>query len=316
MTQYTVSPRATTPTSSGSSGTDPAGPTHPAAPASGGRDPRHAKRMLLKVGAVLGLLLGACFAGLPILWMVSSSFKANSEIFAYPPKLITENFSFAAYTSVFTDPTKLRFFFNSYFIASVVTVLTLVVAILAAYAFSRFQFRGKTLINIVIIGIQAVPPITLLIPYFGLIVALRLYNSYQGLILTYMVFTLPYAIIMMTGYFNTLPRELDEAARVDGTSSFGALWRILVPISLPGIVSVAVYTFMIAWNEYLFALTLTRTDDMRTVPIGIQLLMGQHSYEWSEMMAMSVLGSVPVLVLFVFFQKFFIGGMTAGAVKS
>ncbi|WP_245963651.1 carbohydrate ABC transporter permease [Terracoccus luteus] len=131
-----------------------------------------------------------------------------------------------------------------------------------------------------------------------------------------MVFTLPYAIIMMTGYFNTLPRELDEAARVDGTSSFGALWRILVPISLPGIVSVAVYTFMIAWNEYLFALTLTRTDDMRTVPIGIQLLMGQHSYEWSEMMAMSVLGSVPVLVLFVFFQKFFIGGMTAGAVKS
>ncbi|WP_245963652.1 hypothetical protein [Terracoccus luteus] len=176
MTQYTVSPRATTPTSSGSSGssgTDPAGPTHPATPASGGRDPRHAKRMLLKVGAVLGLLLGACFAGLPILWMVSSSFKANSEIFAYPPKLITENFSFAAYTSVFTDPTKLRFFFNSYFIASVVTVLTLVVAILAAYAFSRFQFRGKTLINIVIIGIQAVPPITLLIPYFGLIVALR-----------------------------------------------------------------------------------------------------------------------------------------------
>ena len=160
------------------------------------------------------------------------------------------------------------------------------------------------------------PPITLLIPYFGLIVALRLYNSYQGLILTYMVFTLPYAIVMMTGYFNTLPRELDEAARVDGTSSFGALWRILVPISLPGIVSVAVYTFMIAWNEYLFALTLTRTDNMRTVPIGIQLLMGQHSYEWSEMMAMSVLGSIPVLVLFVFFQKFFIGGMTAGAVKN
>ncbi len=313
MTQYTVSPRAT---SSTTPGADPTRPARPGPPASGQRDPRHTKRMLLKVAAVLGLLLGACFAGLPILWMVSSSFKANSEIFAYPPKLITENFSFAAYTSVFTDPVKLRFFFNSYFIAIVVTVLTLVVAILAAYAFSRFQFRGKTLINIVIIGIQAVPPITLLIPYFGLIVALRLYNSYQGLILTYMVFTLPYAIIMMTGYFNTLPRELDEAARVDGTSSFGALWRILVPISLPGIVSVAVYTFMIAWNEYLFALTLTRTDDMRTVPIGIQLLMGQHSYEWSEMMAMSVLGSVPVLVLFVFFQKFFIGGMTAGAVKS
>ncbi len=287
-----------------------------ALPADGPGMSKRRKHLLLKGGAVVGLVLGALFAGLPILWMVSSSFKANSEIFATPPRLITENFSFAAYTSVFTDPTKLRFFFNSYFVAISVTLLTLLVAILAAYAFSRFEFRGKSLINVIIVGIQAVPPITLLIPYFGLIVTLRLYNTYQGLILTYMVFTLPYAIVMMTGYFNTLPKELDEAARVDGTSWLGALFRILVPISLPGIVSVAVYTFMIAWNEYLFALTLTRTDDMRTVPIGIQLLMGQHSYEWSEMMAMSVLGSIPVLVLFVFFQRYFIGGMTAGAVKN
>jgi multiple sugar transport system permease protein len=277
-------------------------------------DPR--KLVLLRTGVALGLVFGALFAALPILWMLSSSFKSNAEIFAWPPRLITENFSFEAYTTVLTDPVKVRFFINSYVVAIAVTLLTLLVAILAAYAFSRYQFRGKAAVNVIIVGIQAVPPITLLIPYFGLIVALRLYNSYQGLVLTYMVFTLPYAIVMMTGYFNTLPRELDEAARVDGTSSWGALWRILVPISLPGIVSVAVYTFMIAWNEYLFALTLTRTDNMRTVPIGIQLLMGQHSYEWSEMMAMSVLGSIPVLVLFVFFQKFFIGGMTAGAVKS
>ncbi|GAA2737345.1 carbohydrate ABC transporter permease [Pedococcus aerophilus] len=274
------------------------------------------KKAALKIGTWAGLVFGALFAGLPVLWMLSSSFKSNSEIFEFPPRLITDNFSFDAYTTVLTDPTKVRFFVNSYVVAIAVTVLTLICAILAAYAFSRYQFRGKGLVNVIIVGIQAVPPITLLIPYFGLIVALRLYNSYQGLVLTYMVFTLPYAIVMMTGYFNTLPRELDEAARVDGTTSFGALWRILVPISLPGIVSVAVYTFMIAWNEYLFALTLTRTDNMRTVPIGIQLLMGQHSYEWSEMMAMSVLGSIPVLVLFVFFQKFFIGGMTAGAVKS
>ena len=146
-----------------------------------------------------------------------------------------------------------------------VTVLTLVVAILAAYAFSRFDFPAKRLINVVVVSVQAVPPITLLIPFFGLMVGLKLYNTYQGLILTYMVFTLPYAIIMLTGYFNTLPRELDEAAKVDGTSSFGALWKVLVPISVPGIVSVGIYTFMIAWNEYLFALTLTRTNNMRTV---------------------------------------------------
>jgi len=194
--------------------------------------------------------------------------------------------------------------------------VVLFVAILAAYSFSRFEFPFKRSLNVVIVSVQAVPPITLLIPYFGLVVALGLYNTYPGLILTYMVFTLPYAIIMMTGYFNTIPRELDEAVRVDGAGSWTALWRVLVPVAVPGIVSVGVYTFMIAWNEYLFALTLTRTTDMRTVPIGIQLLMGQHSYEWNEMMAMSILGSIPVLVLFLFFQRYFIGGLASGAVKS
>ncbi|WP_147797031.1 carbohydrate ABC transporter permease [Cellulomonas sp. Y8] len=268
-----------------------------------------------KALVLLALTLGALFAGLPVLWMLSSSFKANPEIFASPPRLITEGFSFDAYTSILTDPVKLRFFGNSYLVAGAVTLLTLLVAVLAAYAFSRYEFRGKKVINVVIVSVQAVPPITLLIPYFGLVVALRLYNTYPGLILTYMVFTLPYAIIMMTGYFNTLPRELDEAVKVDGAGPLTALWRILVPISVPGLVSVGIYTFMIAWNEFLFALTLTRTEDMRTVPIGIQLLMGQHSYNWNEMMAMSILGCIPVLILFLFFQRYFIGGMTAGAVK-
>jgi multiple sugar transport system permease protein len=270
----------------------------------------------LKVGAVVALVLGALFAGLPVLWMLASSFKSNTEIFEYPPRLITDNFSFGAYAAILTDPTKVRFFVNSYIVGLSVTLLTLLVAVLAAYAFSRYVFPLKKSLNVVIVSVQAVPPITLLIPYFGLMVALRLYNTYQGLILTYLVFTLPYAIIMMTGYFNTLPRELDEAVKVDGGGAMTALWRILVPISVPGLVSVGIYTFMISWNEYLFALTLTRTDDRRTVPIGISLLMGQHSFEWNEMMAMSVLGSVPVLFLFLFFQRYFMGGMTAGAVKA
>jgi len=260
-------------------------------------------------------LIGTLYAGFPVLWMVSSSFKSNTQIFAYPPQLIDDSFSLQAYTSVLSNPQKLRFFFNSYLISILVTLCTLIVGILAGYSFSRYNFKFKRLLNMLIISIQAVPPITLLIPYFSLIVTLQLYNTYAALVLTYMVFTLSYAIIMMTGYFNTLPRELDEAVMLDGGSSFVALWRVLVPISLPGIVSVGVYTFMIAWNEFLFALTLTKTNDMRTVPVGIQLLMGQHSYEWNEMMAMSVLGSLPVLILFLFFQRYFIAGMTAGSVK-
>jgi multiple sugar transport system permease protein len=278
--------------------------------------PRGLRRATQKTAVIVALSLGAVFAGFPVFWMLVSSFKANPEIFELPPRVFTENFSLDAYTTILTDPVKVRFFINSYVVALSVTVLTLIVAILAGYALSRFEFPFKRPLNMVIVSVQAVPPITLLIPYFGLMVTLHLYNTYPALILTYMVFTLPYAIIMMTGYFNTLPRELDEAVKMDGAGTMTALWRILVPISIPGLVSVGIYTFMIAWNEFLFALTLTRTESMRTVPIGIQLLMGQHSFKWNEMMAMSILGCLPVLVLFLFFQRFFIGGMTAGSVKS
>jgi multiple sugar transport system permease protein len=277
---------------------------------------RTRRRLIARIGLLIALVVGALYAGLPVVWMLSSSFKQNTEIFAYPPRLIPETFTWEAYTAIFTDPVKVRFFLNSYFVSLSVTLLTLLVAVLAAFALSRYEFPLKRTLNLVIVSVQAVPPITLLIPYFGLIVFLGMHNTYQGLILTYLVFTLPYAIIMMTGYFNTLPRELDEAVKVDGGSSWTALWRILVPISVPGLVSVGIYTFMIAWNEYLFALTLTKTPEMRTVPIGIQLLMGQHSYEWNQMMSMSILGCIPILLLFLFFQRYFIGGMTAGAVKN
>jgi multiple sugar transport system permease protein len=277
---------------------------------------RKRRRLGAKIAVFTGLCLGALFAGLPVLWMLSTSFKANGDVFQVPPRLVTENFSLDAYRSILGDPDKIRFFINSYVVALSVTALTLLVAILAAYGFSRYDFPLKRSVNAVIISVQAVPPITLVIPYFGLVVALGLYNTYPGLILTHIVFTLPYAIIMMTAYFNTLPKELDESVKVDGASSWTALWRVLVPISVPGMIAVGVYTFMISWNEYLFALTLTRTDDMRTVPIGIQLLMGQHSYEWNQMMAMSILGSIPVLVLFLLFQRRFIGGLTSGAVKA
>lgn len=272
--------------------------------------------LITKILTITLFVIGAVYAGFPVFWMLLCSFKPNTEIFAYPPKFFSKNDSFQAYMKILTDPTKVRFFINSYLVGAIVTILTLIIAILAAYSFSRFNFKGKHVINTLIISVQAVPPITLLIPYFGLIVALNMFNTYLALILTYTVTSLPYAILMMTGYFNTLPKELDEAAMIDGASRPYTLLRILTPISIPGIISVAMYTFMQSWNEYLFALTLTKTIEKRTVPIGIQLLMGQHSYEWNEMMAMSILGCLPILLLFLFFQRFFIQGMTAGSVKS
>lgn len=269
----------------------------------------------IKVLVIILLMMGTLFSGFPILWMFLNSFKPNAEIFAWPPTWISKNFLVDAYVEIFKNPEKIRFFVNSYFIAFTVVILTLAISILAAYSFSRFKFRGKKVINTIIVSVQAVPPITLLIPYLSLIVTMKLYNTYGALILTYLLFTLPYAILMMTGYLNTLPKELDEAVMMDGGSRFRALWTVLVPVSVPGLVSVGMYTFMQSWNEYLFALALTKTNEYRTVPVGISLLMGQHAYEWNQMMAMSVLGSLPVLLLFLFFQRYFIAGMTSGAVK-
>lgn len=274
------------------------------------------KKIWVQIVLIILLALGAIWAGFPVLWMLLNSFKPNAEIFAWPPVWLSKNFTLDAYKAIFINSEQIRFFVNSYIIAGVVVIVTLIIGIMASYAFSRFDFPGKSLINTIIVSVQAVPPITLLIPYLSLIVTLKLYNTYGALILTYLVFTLPYCILMVTGYMNTLPKELDEAIMIDGGSRWKALWRILVPISIPGLVSVGMYTFMQAWNEYLFALALTKTNDRRTVPVGINLLMGQHAYEWNQMMAMSILGSLPILILFLFFQRYFIAGMTAGSVKS
>lgn len=263
----------------------------------------------------VGLLVGLVFTLFPVFWIFISSVKTNTEVFAYPPSFIPENFTLSAYFNIFNDEDKLRFFFNSYFIAIIVTILTLLISILSGYSFSRFDFKLKRILNLSIISTQTIPPITLLIPYFGIVVTFKIFDTYLALILTYLVFTIPYATLMMTSYFNTLPKELDDAVLMDGGSNFTALCRVIIPISLPGIVATCVYTFLLCWNEFLFALTLTKSYEMRTVPIGIQLLMGQHAYEWNEMMAMSIIGTIPILFLYLFAQKYFLAGLTSGSVK-
>lgn len=175
----------------------------------------------LKVLFSIMLVVGGLFAGFPIIWMVCSSFKSNSAIFSWPPKFFDETFSLDSYAAVVTDSAKVRFFINSYVVTACVVVLTLFIGILAAYAFSRFDFPGRELINSVIVSVQAIPPIVLLIPYMSMIVAMKLFDTYAALILTYLVTTLPYCILMMTGYFNTLSKELDDAVMIDG----GSRWR-------------------------------------------------------------------------------------------
>jgi len=274
------------------------------------------KRVWRKARLYVALLVGAIFAGGPVVWMLSSAFKSNADIFEYPPKLIDNSFSGFAFNAVFNNPEEIRFFVNSYAVGLSVTALTIMVAIVAAFALSRYKFALREPLKVMIIGVQAIPPITLVIPLFGVVIALHLYNSYEGLILTYLVFTLPYSVVMMTAYFNSIPRELDEAARIDGAGTMRTLLRIILPLARPGLVAVGFYAFMISWNEFLFALTLTQTDNKRTVPVGLTLLMGQYNYQWNQIMAMSVLGCLPVIILFLIFQRHFVSGLSSGAVKT
>jgi multiple sugar transport system permease protein len=271
----------------------------------------------LKNQIYIYIALGLCvmILAFPIFWMLSVSLKPSVETFSLPPKLIPSSIYFDGYSKILNNDQYSRFLVNSYFLGIVVTVLSVIIGTLAAYGFSRYRFFGDRAAKLFVITTQMVPTITLLIPLFGVIVWLRLYDTMWGLIITYLTFSLPYAVIMMNGYLDTIPKDFDEAATIDGCSPIGVLFKILLPVATPGIISTAVYTFLLAWNEFLFALALTRSIEMRTVPVGISMMVGEFGLKWDEMMAFSVIGSLPVLILFMLVQRFVISGLSSGGVK-
>ncbi len=261
------------------------------------------------------LVLASIFALFPVFWMFSISFRRNMEIFRLPPALLPPTWTTEAYEAILTNSDYLIVFRNSYFVALSVTVVALLFAILGGYSFSRLRVRGSRLMQLFIIGTQMVPPVSLIIPYFILAARMELYDTFVGLIMTYVAFVMPFATLMMISYFNTIPADMEEAAMVDGCSRLGAMVRVTIPMALPGMVATAVYSFLLAWKEYLFAVTLMQDPDKRLLPVSIAMLLGEHVYQWNVMMALSVLASVPLLLIFIFLQRYLVAGMTVGAVK-
>ena len=262
-----------------------------------------------------GLALATLLAAFPIVWMALMSIRPNSEIFAAPPTILPRKIIFDSYLTILTTPEHLRFFLNSYLVAAVVTLASIVIAVLAGYGFSRFQFKGKKVLNLFVIMTQTIPPITLLIPFFGLVVAFGLYDTYTALVLSYLTLTLPYAILMMTAYFNTVSTEMDEAVLTDGGSRFYALWRVILPLSVPGIIAVGVYTFLLSWNEFLFALLLTGVDT-RTVPVAMaQTIGGDIGVRWGLLAAIETLFLIPVVVVVYVLQNHLLRGVTFGTIR-
>ncbi|GAA5609058.1 carbohydrate ABC transporter permease [Streptomyces platensis] len=259
------------------------------------------------------------FVLLPVYVMLSSSLKPLEDVsgaFRWLPSELTVR----PYLDIWHTVPLARYFLNSLIVAGSATVCSVLVAVFAAYAVSRYHFRGKRIFTVTVLSTQMFPGILFLLPLFLLYVnignttGVALYGSRGGLVLTYLTFSLPFSIWMLTGYFASVPRELDEAAYVDGCGPLGALFRVVVPAALPGIIAVAVYAFMTAWGEVLFASVMTN-DTTRTLSVGLQGYATQNDVYWNQVMAASLVVSVPVVAGFLLLQRNLVAGLTAGAVK-
>ncbi len=252
----------------------------------------------------------------PIVWMISTAFKGIDGFYAIPPEWIPKRPTIAHFLGLLREEYFLRFYANSIIVAFSTVLLSLIIGCLSAYAFSRFKFKGSATIMLFILSVQMFPMVLLLIPIFITFRTMNLLNTYYALILAHTIFSLPFIIWILKAFFDTIPKELEEAAYIDGCGRFRAFAQIVLPLIIPSIVGAAVYAFLVSWNDFVFALTLTARTNMRTLPVGMALMyIGEFRYRWGDMMAASVVTTLPVVILFVFLQRYLVKGLTAGAVK-
>lgn len=251
----------------------------------------------------------------PFYWMINTSLKPASEIFLSPPTFISSNWSLDAYVTVLTQRPFARYFLNSLVVTLGTTLLSVTLAAFAAYGFTRFFPRGATPFIVFLLFTKMLPETLLIIPYFQLMSSLGLLNSYFALILAYSSFALPFSVWMLIGFFRSIPRDIDEAAKIDGASYLQTFFLVILPLARPGLVAVALFTFLIAWNSYLWALVLTTDASMHVLSVGVANMVGEYRVQWNELMAAAVIAAVPVMLLFSFLEKHLVNAITSGAVK-
>jgi multiple sugar transport system permease protein len=250
----------------------------------------------------------------PIYWIIVSSFKTPLDTLAIPPLWLFKP-TLSAYRNIFVFDNYGLYFFNTVVIALGTTVIALAFGSMAAYALDRYPFRFRDVIAYMLLGTRFIFPIVYAIPLFKLFNQLELLDTRIGLIIAYTTFSLPYAVWIMQSFFAGIPTDLDDAARIDGCSRLAAFWRVILPISAPGLGASAIFIILLAWNEFLFALILAGGGMARTLPVAASLLVGQREIQWNELCALATATIVPLLVFFAFLQKHLIRGMVAGAVK-
>jgi ABC-type glycerol-3-phosphate transport system permease component len=263
------------------------------------------------------LLLFIVIALLPCVWMLSTSIKDTTELYDLPPELVPDNPGPTAknYVTVFKAQRIYWAAINSIIVTAAVMVLTLVLSTIAGYGLARHSFKGARILKLGLLIGQMIPGVVLIIPLYWLFTKIHLIDTLQGLVIGNLAGAIPMGVIMLSAFFLTVPKELEEAAKIDGTTELGALFRVILPIAKPGLISVAIYTFIHAWEEFLFALNITITTRHRTLPIAIATFQDESNVDWGVMMAASTLVALPVLLLFLLCNKYFIKGLSEGAVK-
>jgi ABC-type glycerol-3-phosphate transport system permease component len=275
-----------------------------------------ARRKKIRQIIVLALLVAVVVLMIfPFIWMLSTSIKPPEEIFTQVPRWVPLRPTLDNFKNILFNTSFPRYFLNSVVVGLVTMLVALAVTVFAGYALSRYNFRGKNIFSMWLLVSQMFPPVLLIIPIFVFMLKLGLFNTYASLIITYATFALPFSTWMLKAYFDTVPIDLEEAAKVDGCNQVQALTKIILPLAAPGIVTVALFIFVLAWHEYMFALTLTSTTEMRTLPVGISLFLGEYRTLWGSLMAGSVVVTAPVVVFFVYLQRYIVQGLTLGAVK-
>jgi multiple sugar transport system permease protein len=274
------------------------------------------RELLINTLAYGLLTLAIIIIFLPLAWMLTVSVRPNLEVMKMPPDWIPQVFTLEGYAKIFSNPRYLVVFLNTTIVSLTVTAISLFLGAMAAYALARFKFAGQRTVLMFLITTQMFPLVLLCIPYFRIFITLGLYDTRTSLVIVYLTFTLPFCILMLRSYFMNIPRDIEEAAMVDGCTRLGAVFRTLVPMSYPAFIGAGLYTFLLAWNEFLFAVVLIESWENRVLTMAIYSLMAEFVTDWNTMMAFSLLASLPLVVAFIFLQRFMVQGMTAGALTS
>jgi len=278
------------------------------------------KRALLKVGHLIGLFIAMAIICLPGLWIVLSSLRPTVEIMAKPPVWIPQSLSFDAYIAMFSGVGQggipvLDYFRNSLIISVTSTIIALAIGMAGGYAFARYQFRGKSAIFLGFMLTRTVPGIALSLPLFFVYAKLGIIDTHFGLILAYVALNVPFTIWLIDGFFRQVPRDLAEAAQIDGCTRWQAFWQVEFPLARSGIASAGIFAFLISWNEFALASQLTRSTNSKTLPVGLLDYTSEFTIDWRGMCALAVVMIIPALTLTFIVQKHLVSGLTSGAVK-